>query len=235
MTEDELEEYKKANPKGRRTTIDTIFGDAAMTYIQEKKFERNLGRSLTEEINAKPVLWGKHLEGLVFELLSTAYRLTSKDTITHPDIAFWAGSPDGETSDAVMDIKCPITLKSFCQLVQPLYDGLAGMDAINKIRDTHKDGDKYYWQLVSNAILTKKKFAELIVYCPYKSELETIRATAEGDKRLYWIWAATDDELPYLIEGGYYKNINIIRFEVPEEDKELLTSRVIESGKLLIV
>ncbi len=40
--------------------------------------------------------------------------------------------------------------------------------------------------------------------------------------------------MPYLIEGGHYKNLNIIRFEVSEEDKKALTERVIKAGKMLI-
>lgn len=251
MTEEELAEHKRQFPKSKKKNIESWPGTAALTYIEECNMERRLGRSLTDESNARPLSWGKLLEPHVFDLLDIEYSLTSKDTIVHPDIPYWAGSPDGNTEDTVVDMKCPITLKSFCQLVHPLYvqelhmteiNGVwvyDGNKAINWVRENHKDGNKYYWQLVSNACILNKKFAELIVYMPYQSELEAIKLLAQnvpGDQlsRYYWISMAGPDDLPYLIEGGYYKNINIIRFEVPEEDKKLLTDRVKQAGAMLI-
>jgi hypothetical protein len=132
-----------------------------------------------------------------------------------------------------MDIKCPMTLKSFCQLVDPLYNGLSGLQAMDEVRRTHKDGDKYYWQLVSNAILTGSSHAELIVYVPYQSELQAIKSMCEGNSKAYFIWASSEDELPYLPDGGYYRNLNVIRFEVPHEDQEYLRKKVLAAGALL--
>lgn len=215
------------------------FGAPALTYIAETNMERRLKRSLTKEESAKPLVWGKLLEFHVFDQLGLEYQLISNETVVHPDIPYWSGSPDGETEDSVSDIKCPVTLKSFCQLVDPLYNGLKGNEAMDAVREANKSGEQYYWQLVSNSIILKKKFAELIVFMPYFSELELIRKMAgevEGEKmsKHYWIAFGQDDELPYLIDGGYYKNLNIIRFEVPEADKKLLTECVLEAGKMLI-
>jgi hypothetical protein len=210
------------------------FGAPAITYIEEKNMERKLGRSLTTEVNARPLQWGKHCETLVFDLLGLEYTLTSTDTLSHPVIDYWSGSPDGYSPEAVIDIKAPMTLKSFCQLVDPLYNGLSGNESIALIRKNHKEGDDYFWQLVSNAILTNKNVAELIVYMPYHSELQTIKSTAEGNKSAYWIWAASDDELPYLVEGGYYTNLNVIRFDVSDADKLALTENVKKAGTLLV-
>jgi hypothetical protein len=109
---------------------------------------------------------------------------------------------------------------------------------MNVIRENHQMGEKYYWQLVSNAIITGSKFAELIVYVPYLSELEKIRkfateADIDNTYRYYWVSNAIDEELPYVADNGFYKNVNVIRFEVPEEDKKLLTARVISCSGLL--
>lgn len=216
-------------------------GAPALTYIEEKKMERRLGRSLDNETNARALTWGQLLEKYVFELLGLEYQLVSQETITHPEYSFWAGSPDANKHDegkTVCDMKCPLTLKSFCRLVDPIYDGLEGMEAINVIRDNHPDGEKYYWQLVSNGILTNSKFAELIVFVPYLSELEKVREFAneydmDNSHRYYWINNAVDDELPYLNDGGFYKNVNVIRFEIPEEDKQRLMGRVISCASLL--
>lgn len=226
------------------------FGAPALTYIAEKNMERMLGRSIDQESNAKPLTWGRLAEQYVFEeVLGMDYTFNAKDSLVHTEIPYWSGSPDGfkmvGNDKVVMDIKSPHTLKSFCQLVQPLYDDLQGMDAMNAIRngyaakngtkyDKHKSGEQYYWQLVSNAILTGCTKAELIIFAPYQSELSEIRKYAEGVPEYYWITFAQDNELPYLIDGGYYKNINKIEFDVPQEDIELLTAKVKLAGKFLI-
>ena len=218
------------------------FGQPALTYIEEVRLERHLGRSIETEIQAKPLTWGKLLEPYVFNLaeLGLSYSLCSDITIQHPDLACYAGSPDAIKGDpevdTVVDFKAPMTLKSFAQLVDPLRR-FSGMDAMNKIRDTHQDGDKFYWQLVSNAILTKAKYAELIVFCPYKDELDAIRTLADNapielKNRYYWIYKSTDDELPWLPRTGCdYKSLNIIRFEVPKSDKEALMDRIIRADR----
>lgn len=240
MTDEELQAHKAANPKSRKTTITAWPGTAAKTYISEKNMERRLGRPLSDEITARAFTWGKLCEGIAFGHLPFDYVLTSERSITHQEHVFWAGSPDGETEDAVYDIKCPITLKSFCKLVDCLYPGangeagLSGIEAMQFLRDNHDDAEQYYWQLVSNSILTKKPFAELIIYMPYRSELDEIRNKAIDFDHAQWIGYADDNELPYLIDGGYYKNINIIRFEVPQADKDLLTGYVEQAGAMLI-
>lgn len=213
------------------------FGKPFYEYVDEKNFERRLRRSIGTESNSRPLTWGKLVERRVFELLPISYRLSSNDTFEHPTIKCWSGSPDcTHNENTVGDVKSPLTLKSFCQLVDPIYNGLQGMEAMNKIRETHSDGEKYYWQLVSNAILTKSTFSELIVYVPYIHELELIRSLSEelNDKRFNWVLSAEDIELPFLPADSLYRNLNVIRFEVPKEDKDFLTERVLEAEKLLI-
>lgn len=210
------------------------FGAPALTYIEETNMERRLGRSLTDESRARPLSWGKLLEAIAFDRLGLEYSLSSQESIVHPTIPYWSGSPDGTKPDTVIDIKCPLTLKSFCQLVQPLYDGMPGNQAIAAIRDNHKDGDKYYWQIVSNAILTNSKYGELVVYMPFESELPDIKNAADGVPDCMWIMFANENELPFIKDGGYYKNVNVIRFEIPESDKRLLTDSVIKAGETLI-
>ena len=218
------------------------FGSPALTYIAEKRMERRLRRNLSNESSARPTLWGKLLEGRCFDLLGIEYSLCSQQTIEHPEIPYWLGSPDGykktNGETTVIDIKCPYTMKSFCQLVDPLMDGLTGIDAINKVRENHKEGGTYFFQLISNAILMNAKWCELIIYCPFESELEDIRTLAENydgaDHYKYrFISESPIEEMPYLPDDSLYSNLNIIRFEVPEDDKILLTEKVKLAGKLL--
>lgn len=220
----------------------TGFGAPAYTYIEECNMERRLGRPVTKNESDKAMSWGKLVERRVFELLGTEYIYSSEKTFVHPKINYWLGTPDGEKAEKVkegFDIKCPYALKSFCQLVQPIYDGLYGMAAMKSICEEHKDGEKFYWQLVSNACIRGWRNAELIIYCPYKSELEAIRELARnydgGDQNKFsWLNYATDDELPYIPDNGYYKNINIIRFYPPQQDREFLKARVLKAGELLV-
>ena len=115
-----------------------------------------------------------------------------------------------------------MTLKSFCTFYE--------CETIEEVRDKHKDGEDYYWQLVSNSILLNTKYAELIIYVPYYYELVQIRELAnnyDGDQnKVAWINWAGDDDLPYIPEESEYKNLKVIRFEVPESDKKALTERV---------
>lgn len=224
------------------------FGVGAITYIMLTNMERMLGRSVDTEVTSKEISWGNLMEPYVFEeKLGTSYTYSSKVTDVHPTIPYWVGSKDGTNEageKAVTDLKNPMTLKSFMQLVLPLYCGLEGMAAMNAIRNgfthngfnypPHSKGETYYQQLVSNSEINKTKFAELIVHMPSQSELPAIKKLAEGNPSLYWLNFATDDELPFLPIGCPIKCLNIIRFEVPQADKDLLTANVQKAGKLLI-
>ena len=252
MTEIELAAYKEQNPKGRKTTIESFPGEAASTYINECNMERRLNRSITDESSARPLSWGKLLERFSFEELGLEYIHNSQETKMHPTIQFWCGSSDGKKLDGtVVEQKCPMTLKSFCQLVDPVaVDGLEGLEAMNAIRfgyvnkygveiPKHKDGEKYFWQMVSNSIIEECDFAELVVFVPYLSQLEDVREYAKNidvvdQYKFFWIANANDEELPHIVDGGFYKNLYKIRFKVPEEDKLLLKLRVLQGGKLLI-
>lgn len=211
------------------------FGKPALTYIKEKIREQRLGRSVTLDVSAKPTSWGKLVENRVFDILGTEYRLCSTDTIVHPQFNWWSGSPDAEKhcdKRAVIDIKCPITLTSFCDMVDALTIG------IDEFRNETDSGEVYYWQLVSNAILLGVDYAELIIYCPYKNELEEIRQLAANfdgveQKKFAWIFYSEDEELPYLNEGGYYKNLYTFNIPITEEAKLELTQRVIMAGEKL--
>lgn len=210
------------------------FGVPYYSYIEEKKMERRLGRSLTEDIFSKPTTWGELCEPRVFTLLGEEYAPCSKTTLTHPTIPEWKGTPDATRVETVSDVKCPKTLKSFCTMVDAWTKG-----GITMIRDKHDDGEKFYWQLVSNSIMTKSKNGELIVYCPYRSELSAIRELASNiddpmQSRFLWVAASHDEELPFVPDGGHYKNLYKMTFEIPVADKMFLHSRVEEAVKELL-
>ena len=190
------------------------------TYLTELAYERRLGRSLSNEVSSKPTSWGHLLEGIVFNQLGLEYSLVSDETIKHAEIDYWCGSPDGYTKTSVIDIKCPFTLKSFVELVD-----------IKTIKDLKSEKPEYYWQLVSNSILLDKQFAELIVYCPYFEDLGLIKhqaqnVNAEDLYKYYWLASASDEEIPFILPDSEFKDLNIFKFEVPTEDKQLLTETI---------
>lgn len=194
------------------------------TYLEELKIARRMNCRISQETSARPTTWGKLVEKRVFDLLPIDYKLTSKDFIQHPEIEYWGGSPDGVSKDCVFDIKCPYTRKSFAQM----YEMIEARD----IQLFKKEFPEYYWQLVSNAILTGRHIAELIIYLPYLSELEEIRELAVNntdmdlETKLFWIANSIDEDLPHQPNDSGYNNLNIYAFEVLECDIDIMTEKI---------
>lgn len=208
-------------------------GAPALKYIKQVNYERRLGRAINTEVDARPTSWGKIGEKRVFNIIDTSYQYVAKHRLFHPDFKFWSGAPDFVKDSTVADAKCPHSLEVFCDKIEALQD-----------LGTYKEEfPEDYWQHISNSILLNANgfpvtHFEAIVYVPYKKELEAIRELASSAGELgefaKWIYYATDEHLPHLIEGGFYKNLNIIRFDVLPRDVEALTERFKECGEHLI-
>lgn len=259
MTDEEIVGYKKANPKSTAKYTEDGFSEAGLTYIQECNWERRTGQPIEREANAKATSWGKIAEDMAFMQLgqSLEYRMCSQETLQHPKYDYWVGSPDCEKftagnmfADTIVDIKCPYTLRSFCKLADcvemVLQDGIWVVDdskerqlkSVTNLRNNHKEGEKYYWQIVSNACITGATRGELIAFMPYKEDLQEMRDMASNrdgaDQWAYkYIADGMDDELPHLLNGYHYKNMYKICFEIPQADKDYLESRVVAASKLL--
>ena len=199
-------------------------GAPALEYIEEKKWERKLGRPLQKEVSTRPMLWGHFGERWVFDKkLPESYTILSDKTKPHPQYGdFWAGSTDLVTADAVGNIKCP-ELKAFCKIIGGGIDGLI----------EYKYGE-YFWQLISDACINEKQFAELIVYVPYFGDLSAMQDRASvSDDEYKWIAFADSNELPWLHKDMHYNDLNILRFDATPY-KDQLTERVLECSKLLL-
>ena len=223
------------------------FGSPAKTLIYKKNIERSLGLPCDNSAESQETEWGKFWEQKVFDMLGIDVELTSDQTYSHPVYGeFWAGSPDGFRHEngkkIVIDYKCPFTRSSYFELVSGITAGLSGNDSIKAIRegfvhavtsmpiDAHIYGDKYYWQLVSNACICDCDEAELIVFMPYSNDILKAMPELMQHPKLKYI----GDKAPYIKDGGTFKNLNVIRFDIPAEDKQLLTDTVIEASKFLI-
>jgi hypothetical protein len=208
------------------------FIKSGLTYIREVYYEKELGRQLGNEANSKETNWGNLCEPIAFDLLGLEYKLVSKDRLSHSTIDNWNGMPDNTRIEGskkiVGDTKCPFTLKSFISQIKAHEKG---------VKAYKEEFPEYYWQLVSNAILTNSTHIEAIIYVPYKSEIEKIRQIASSNSDYRFIEYMYDNQLPYLLDGGKYKNINTFVYELPIEDISFLEKRVkmanVELEKLL--
>lgn len=168
------------------------------------------------------------------------YYVLTKNTIT----GFYEYLDKGiEYIDTVTDVKCPSSRKKFYELIEPLYDfdgfdatpkaNVNGNEAMQLIRKT-VEGEKYYWQLVSNACILNAKYAELIVFMPYYEDLAEIKLYNNTLKvPFYKVENSKFEELPHILKESGVNNINKIRFEVPAEDKAFLEKRVKEAIRLI--
>ena len=214
------------------------FGKPFYTYVKKKAQEVKLGRSMNSGDGGKATKWGSFVENwLMFEkpdIIGLEYTLTPKSTKKAPLNygAFWCGSKDGfnNNTNAVIDLKCPYTLDSFADF--------ADCKTMADVRENHKDGEKYYWQLLSNAFIEGVTKAELIVYMPTLDDLQEIMFYAINGSHdisdIYFIGNAKDDDLPYVTDKCSYNNVLKFEFDIPTEDTELLKERVYQASKLLV-
>jgi hypothetical protein len=204
------------------------FGAPGKTYIKQVYYEQQLGRAINPDRDSRPTTWGAFVEKRVFDILPISYKLVSKDRVRHPALP-WSGAPDLLKGSTVCDAKCPFNLAVFCDKIDILRRGDSELYKAEYPED--------YWQHISNACLLiidgyKVDSFEAIIYAPYQSELNAIRDLAmqynEADQyRFKWIAFTNDEELPYLIDGGNYANLNIFQFEIPTQDKIAMHDRIV--------
>lgn len=198
------------------------------TYINEKRIERKIQRSINVWEAGKSAAWGEIIESYVFQKkLDTSYKLISEITRVHPELPFWSGSPDLETIDSVADIKC-YEPKSFCQYADVLMS--------NDLNIFKEEFPKEYWQLISNACILEKENAEAILYLPYYEDIIEIQkfvdnADLPNPHRYRFIVENEAENLPYQNVNNYYKDLIRFKFKVPKIDKEELKEAVINANK----
>ena len=208
------------------------FSATALTYIKEVNLERKLGRSIKTDAYSKEMAWGTFLQDYVFHNhLEFGWLLCPDVTDVHPTIDYWAGSKDLFMPDVkIGEIKC-YQPKNFAEYADALMTGDTDI-----IKESHPNE---YWQGVSNAIINGVSKAELVLFMPYKKELNAIRELAEAydgaDQWKYrFISESEDYSLAHLPNNGYYKNLVRFEFEVPQEDIDTLTEKVQLAGSMLI-
>lgn len=226
--------------KGRGNWSLENTGAAFASYVKEKRWERRMGTSLSTSVNARPTIWGTYMEKKAFDGLPFDYKLVSQERFKHQEIDCWTGAPDYFKGDVVGDLKSPWTRNSFCELV----DIIETQDP----EELKANKPMYYWQLISNAILSERKQCELKVFMPTKQRLEKIREEIENEDfhegdvfggklspdKVAFIALANIQELPYLPEDSKYDSMYTLTFTPPHDDLELLTARLTMAQKQLL-
>jgi len=207
------------------------FSAPGLTYIQEKAIERKMQSCLDGGAHTQALAWGNFMELMVYSILGVQYQISSKETTLHPKYGkFWSGSKDlftvnNETGEmeSIAEIKC-YQKKNFA-----LYTDCILKKDIELFKN---EFPKEYWQIVSNACLENVEIGEAITYMPYVSEAEEIKQMAfDYDGADQWKYKFIQDlpveDLPFIPDDGYYKNINKFAFIVPQEDKDFLETRIL--------
>lgn len=224
-----------ANGRSKSPITSNTWSKPALTYFQQKRIERKLGKCIDTNGYSRPMAWGNFMEYVVFSHLGLEYKIVSQQSEEHHDPEFkdiWSGSKDLFVPNVkIGEIKC-YQLEKFClytdAITAPITKTFTFDDKLENLRTNFT---QEYYQMVSNAIINKVNKAEAITFAPFESELEDIRDLVrnyEGpDKWKYrFIEEEDPDNLPVLKDGGHYNNLNIFEFTVPEQDKQLLTEKV---------
>lgn len=171
MTEQELENRPK-NEKGtllnKRTTIDTEFGETALTYIKQKIGQIKSGEVPIIETYA--MAWGKEQEPFAAAQHARSLKVELQECgfIQHHELFYYGGSPDRKFLlngiKACAEYKCPIVYEN--------HYSHCDVDSVEKLKS---DYPEIYWQIQSNNLLTESSFCDFVSFQPKLKSLFVFR------------------------------------------------------------
>jgi hypothetical protein len=166
MTPVELEARPKTE---KRVTVDTLFGDGAMTYINEIIAEYITGEA-AEQRDFKQTEWGQanELDAILSFQEATGFEVDYYG-ISNPKFfpygKMGGGSPDGlaPKQDAIIEVKCP-----YCSSNHVAYLKAAMMPENEHGADGWfaKERYDYYIQMQKNMLVTQTNNAYFVSYDP---------------------------------------------------------------------
>lgn len=193
MTEDELAEWKKLNPKSRVTTKTVPFSDATFTYLNRKVMEHYLpinsknedARNAVDEYIEEhsfsnramdfgtfwePTARNKYAEMMGYEVFEVGFVPYDK----YPNLA--GASPDGliREEKGGCELKCPYTLDKHLQHL--LYE---------TPEELKENEEEYYWQCYMAMLVTGCEFWDFVSFNPYISkskQLKVLRIKRDEDE-----------------------------------------------------
>ncbi len=166
MTEEELAEYKAANPKSRVTTKEMPFSEATFTYLKGKVAERYMeDDKFLYDMDAKQVNSRAIAHGVEHEPFARALYEQRTGKIVN-EVGFIAlkgfegvagGSPDGVTHDdkGIIEIKCP-----WCSEKHQDYF------LFETAEDLKEYNLQYYAQIQFNILVTGAEWGDFVSYDP---------------------------------------------------------------------
>jgi hypothetical protein len=171
MTPDELATEKANN--GKRKTIDTLFGETALTYIKDKVSEIITNGTCLDymRFETKATDWGNTFE----DEARKAYEVKSGNTVE--SIGFvkiddrCGSSPDGiitlaliEQKSLIVEIKCPYRTTNH-----------VGNLLIENQSQFAQERPNYYVQIQVQLLATKVDYCDFISYDPRCSDLTKLK------------------------------------------------------------
>ena len=212
MTEEELAEWKKANPKSRVTTKEVPFSTGTYTYLDEKVAEMYMPDNayieyMEDRPTNKAMQWGTFWE----EGARNRYmEATGCEILDAPFIPlkgfekFAGGSPDGirrigednDDHNGIVEIKCPfnpsVHLRHF------LYE---------KPEDLKEDNLQYYIQCQYNMICVEREFGYKVHFCDFIS----YDPRTSKSKQLKVLRIPADEEIQKLLVERTELAVNYLR------------------------
>lgn len=215
------------------------FGAPALTYIEEKRAERSLGRSVDLGKGNQSTVWGNVMEYYCDKFhLGLEYKMASKQTDVNPKYPFHSGTKDFTREEVAGDIKC-FEPKKFYELTMSL---IKLNEELITLEEFKKEEKEVYWQVVSNCVILGKPKGEIISYCPTENQLMEIRAEIEDTNvleklgidpwRARFIFEEPIHKLPYVKNPNFPNFTNYV-FDIPTEDIIFLTKCIRNAEKLL--
>ena len=161
MSEQELAEYKLANPKSRATTKDVPFNETTLKWLKSKVAERYMtdGNYLEfvdmHQIRSKAVEWGTDWE----DEARKAYEVATGNKVDQVGFIDYSpvcgGSPDGIINGGIIEIKCPWTPEIHLDHLM-----------LETADDLKEYNLQYYVQMQMNMLCADSKFGDFISYDP---------------------------------------------------------------------
>ena len=248
------------NRNGKVTSSDCykMFESATVqkTYLRDLKIG-NIFKQSDREKDVFNFKWGHLCEEYIFKSGRLEGFINNNNevnpTIFSSKNNFHCGTPDFYKIDdfgIVGDIKAPVTLVGFYNLIFPIINGEKdGNKQIELIVNNSKESKKYYYQLISNAILLEEKLGVefkkgiLSSYMPYAHELKSIIEFAEANFTEYYspILSGTEKTLPCLLPSTDYENLGEyfvndlyhVKFDITKEMKTNFIKTLNEFTKLI--
>lgn len=178
MTEEELAEFKKANPKSRVTTKEVPFSDGTFTYLNRKVAEFYMPDNAyledveQHQVNNRAVNYGTFWEPNARERYAKemGYEVYEVSFIPLKGYEIYAGgSPDGmiRQENGIIEIKCPFNAEVHQDYL--LFE---------KPGDLKEYNLQYYCQMQMNLMVSECDFCDFVSFDPRTasgSQLKVLR------------------------------------------------------------